>query len=473
MTYFPAQSYGGFWVDSDGDGIPDVADPYPNDSNNNSVWWNGGTFLVDGVWVTMEGCYHAASAGDSDYDGIPDDLDPYPSDPANNSAWWYGGDFLVNGTMVHLSGQYHRADAADSDGDSIPDDIDPQVGTNNDGYYWPGGNFLIDSQWTNLGGGSYPGSWSDIDGDGIPDPADPYPNDPYNNTYFTWGGLTYIIDDVPHYFSVATYAGLFVDTDNDGIPDVADPYPNDPTNHSDLDGDGVPDYIEIAYGFNSSTVDTLRNIGGAQDGLTWRQAYQNGLLDTLLDPNLDSDSDGMTDFYEITHGLDRFNPLDALGTPAGDYVFNVEKATQGLDLNTPVDPSNYTAVTGRDLATVLAHNDPNKSNAENDWDGDGVANADEVLVFHMDARDPGSVPDSLALRDAILNGQVRTTTTLLNFSWLAMQSGGNSGNTGGTASDHDGDGQSDADEAAAHTNPNYKDNPAVKLTAAAYVFPGS
>jgi len=127
----------------------------------------------------------------------------------------------------------------------------------------------------------------------------------------------------------------------------------------------------------------------------------------------------MSDVYEITHGLDRLNPLDALDTPAGDYVFNFEKAAQGLDLNTAVDPANYKAVTGRDLATVLGYHDSNKSNAENDWDGDGVSNVDEVLTFHTDPGDAASQPTLQTLYQTILAGSENVSlTTLLHYAWL-------------------------------------------------------
>ena len=140
-THFNGGSFAGLASpDSDGDGIPDNFDPYPGDSVNNTAWWQGGTFLMNGSWQTFAGCWHAANADDADGDGIPDDLDPNPNDPLNNSAWWPGGDRMIDGSLVSLPAQWHIATDVDADHDGIPDSIDPHpsdILNGTTGFVWP------------------------------------------------------------------------------------------------------------------------------------------------------------------------------------------------------------------------------------------------------------------------------------------------------------------------------------------------
>jgi hypothetical protein len=88
------------------------------------VWWGGERRLVDGQWRDLAGAYHLPCA-DSDYDGIPDLLDPYPYDSTNNTFSWGGGDFIVDNAWVSYSGGYSAGAYADSDGDGLPDSLDP------------------------------------------------------------------------------------------------------------------------------------------------------------------------------------------------------------------------------------------------------------------------------------------------------------------------------------------------------------
>ena len=71
-----------------------------------------------------QGCYHAANVGDSDGDGIPDDLDPYPNNQYNNSAWWYGGYYVIDGSSLFLPDQWHVNGDSDTDYDGIPDSVE-------------------------------------------------------------------------------------------------------------------------------------------------------------------------------------------------------------------------------------------------------------------------------------------------------------------------------------------------------------
>lgn len=69
-----------------------------------------------------------------------------------------------------------------------------------------------------------------------------------------------------------------------------------------------------------------------------------------IDPTLDSDDDGMPDWWEILHGLDPFDPSDAHEDLDGDGLTNLEEYLLGTD--------------------------PNNS----DTDGDGVPDGEEVAL---------------------------------------------------------------------------------------------
>src|SRR4051794_35551727 len=100
----------------------------------------------------------------------------------------------------------------------------------------------------------------------------------------------------------------------------------------------------------------------------------------------------MSDLYEMKYGLNWLDATDAAAVPMGDFVFNWEKAWAGLAPTAVVSAEDYAWITGHDLSAVLAHHDPQLSVLENDWDGDGVSNVDEVTLFHTDARDASAVP---------------------------------------------------------------------------------
>jgi len=114
--------FGGGYVDSDGDGVPDYMDKCPN--------------TPKGVKVDMFGC-----PLDADGDGVPDYLDKCPNTPA--------------GVAVDANGC-----PLDSDGDGVPDYLDKCPNT-------PAG-VTVDANGCPL----------DSDGDGVPDYLDKCPNTP-------------------------------------------------------------------------------------------------------------------------------------------------------------------------------------------------------------------------------------------------------------------------------------------------------
>jgi hypothetical protein len=237
---FPAQWY--LPVDADGDGIPDNADPYPNDSANNSFWWPGGAVQCNGVHYFVRARWFSGSAADGNANGAPDGMEPLLanlSDP--NYYYWPGGTFLIDGQSSSYAPIYiYGYDTGDADGDGIPDAIDPYPSDpwNNTQFYWGGGDWFINGISTHFDAGTHGGFGGyDSDADGIPDSLDPYPMDPANNTTW-WGGGTFLLNGTLQTYYGCYHAANAGDSDGDGIPDDLDPYPYDQSNNSDWWGGG-------------------------------------------------------------------------------------------------------------------------------------------------------------------------------------------------------------------------------------------
>ncbi len=437
--FYDAGYYDGTWADTDGDGIPDPLDPYFDDAVNGNVQfhWQGGYFVVDNQGVLFADGDYNGVPDDNDNDGIPDSLDIHLNDPANGNTtvevfYWAGGSYYVNGTVATWAAGDYPGTWADADGDGIPDslDLNPGDSTNNSAF-WGGGDFAIDGYPINLGGQWHRANAGDADGDGIPDDLDPYPADAANHPGFDWPPTTtdYFIGNQWVTFQPSHYGINWLDTDGDGIPDIADPCPLDGYNQNDSDGDGIPDGVEAQYPgiFNPGSFDSNYMRG---DGLTYLQAYQYDParpLDQDLDMSVDSDYDGIPDLVELQHQLNPFLASDAAASKMGDFVSNLEKYRLGLNLEVAVTQSEYEAVTGQLWDQFLVNHNQSLANAEDDPDGDGVSNLDELLVFHTNPHDASSRPDDATIVCAILNNQV-SATTLINYNSLV--SGGDNTGTG-------------------------------------------
>jgi len=150
-------------VDSDGDGVIDSLDAFPNDateskdSDGDGIGDNGDAFPND-----------ATETKDTDGDGIGDNSDPTP-----------GGD-------VDSDGDGHLDSV-----DAFPNDATEWTDTDGDGFGDNGDAFPSNAaEWLDTDGDSrgdnsdvFPNDateWLDSDGDGMGDNSDPYPNDATN-----------------------------------------------------------------------------------------------------------------------------------------------------------------------------------------------------------------------------------------------------------------------------------------------------
>ncbi|MCR5684704.1 MAG: transglycosylase domain-containing protein [Lachnospiraceae bacterium] len=195
----PDSIYPEWYIDTDGDGIPDSFAPGMIDTDGDGF---PDSFPEGWIDTDDDGIPDGYPIGwvDTDGDGIPDDYPP--------------GSFDMDGDGIPDSFPYGWVD---NDGDGIPD-----------GYPQEGYSPLIDTD----GDGepdSYPFGWEDFDGDGIPDG---YP----------YGWIDTDGDWIPD-----SYPPGWVDFDGDGIPDGF-PYPEPDAEddisqgeQTDTDYESIPD----------------------------------------------------------------------------------------------------------------------------------------------------------------------------------------------------------------------------------------
>ncbi len=225
-------------VDSDGDGVEDNADAFPNDANETT---------------------------DTDGDGVGDNADAFPNDANETSD--FDGD-----------GVGDNADE-DDDGDGVNDTVD---------------EFPLDpSQTTDFDGDGYGDNidafpedsteWVDTDGDGVGDNADDFPEDANETTDTDEDGIGDNEDD---------------DADGDGVLNEDDAFPYDDTETTDTDGDGVGDNADLDDdddGWSDifeTECGTLSNDSSSTPVDTDYDGYCNAI-------DVDDDGDGVADSIDL------------------------------------------------------------------------------------------------------------------------------------------------------------------------------
>lgn len=158
------------------------------------------------------------------------------------------------------------------------------------------------------------------------------------------------------------------DTDNDGFNDFDeiknffDPLTPGKT-YLDFDADGLPDWWETKYGFNTSFANGQKD--SDDDGLSNLQEYTYGT--NPLNP--DTDGDGFKDGYEVDRN---FNPLGG-GPLDGDKdgLTDIQEKLYGADQN-KADTDDDGLKDGDEVS--IYHTNPLKA----DTDGDGFKDGAEV-----------------------------------------------------------------------------------------------
>ena len=226
-------------IDSDGDGVDDDDDAFPDDSTE----WS-----------------------DTDGDGVGDNADTDDDDDG-----WSDQDEVVCGSELLDSGSVPADSDADGECDALdPDDDDDGVVDSDDAFP------------------SNPTEWADTDGDGIGNNADG------DDDGDGWGDSTESdcgSDPMDGEVSPKDIDGdgacniLDPDDDGDGVADEDDAFPLDNAEWLDTDGDGLGD--------NSDQDD---------DGDQFADEYESECMSDPLDPNSspsDSDGDGICDAMDV------------------------------------------------------------------------------------------------------------------------------------------------------------------------------
>jgi uncharacterized repeat protein (TIGR01451 family) len=329
-------------TDTDGDGIPNVADGAPStfgdakDSDNDGI--PDATDIDDdndGILDTVEG----NGTVDTDGDGIPDSLDRDSDNDGINDLVESGillgsiaaldtnGDGRID-TPVGTNGLANSLETvadngivnytlADTDGDGRPDfrDLDSDNDGINDviegGEFDADGNGIIDG--TADGAGQITGSDNvvpDADSDGTPDFRD-LDSDGNGLTDITESGQGYLDGNGDGKIDNTT------DTDVDGIPDVADGAVGFFGDAKDSDNDGIPDVTDIDDD-NDGILDTVEGPPGTDTD-------EDGVPDSL---DLDSDNDGINDLVESGLNSTELVLLDTNGD--GRIDASIPVGTNGL-----------------------------------------------------------------------------------------------------------------------------------------------
>jgi Zn-dependent metalloprotease len=351
-------------IDSDGDGVPDDEDAFPNDASE-SADSDG-----DGVGDNADAFPNDANeTADSDGDGVGDNADAFPNDA--NETTDSDGDGVGDNADAFPNDANETTDS-DGDGvgdnaDAFPNDANETTDSDGDGVGDNADAFPNDANET-----------ADSDGDGVGDNADAFPNDANETTDSDGDGVGDNADAFPNDPSRSA------DSDGDGVDDLADAFPDDPTETTDTDGDGVGDNADAFPNDANETTDSDGDgVGDNAD------AFPND-----VDETTDSDGDGVGDNADAFPN-DANETTDSDGDGVGDNADafpndpsrSADSDGDGVDDLADAFPDDPTETTDTDGDGVGDNADafPNDANETTDSDGDGVG--DNADAFPNDANE--------------------------------------------------------------------------------------
>lgn len=366
-------------TDTDQDGRPDLEDA---DDDG------------DGIPTARE----SAPQQDTDDDGTPDYLDADDDGDGRPTAEEDGnadgdGDPSTNPT--------------DLDGDDVPDYLDP------DDTGGPAGDVdgdgLSDNRESELGTDS---ALPDTDGDGVGDGDEVNADtDPLDNDSFSDGDGDLVPDAVEFAdgtdpFDPQSYADNDAGGTADHVETVSFPNAGIPSTNTgdagddrrDLDGDALPDRLEITLGSDSEDpASPTSNGAGDDDGDGVTNAVETHLAamgQLSVDGISDLDRDGYPDATEVSLGLDPLRGDERDGD--GDGVPDIVEALAGTDIDATTDSDGDGLPDARELglgADSLDGNAPVANGAMDD-DGDGISNAVEHALARLGTEDVTADTDS-------------------------------------------------------------------------------
>ena len=401
------------WNDTDGDGVGDNSDLFPNDSTESS------DSDADGIGDNAD--------TDDDNDGVEDFEDVFP----NNPDEWNDTDG---------DGVGNNADM-DDDNDGVEDDFDNcPYGLNEDSLQEPfylmqlfniglielieelenGGNLDTDFD------GCYNIEDTDDDGDGVEDINDAFPRDPSESADSDADGVGDNVDAFPdnanewndtdgdgvgdNIDSFPLDSGESGDSDNDSFGDNSDAFPEDPTEWMDSDGDGVGDNSDIfpedSTEWNDTDNDTFGDNSDAfpEDPTEWMDSDGDGFGDNSdsfrydMSEWIDTDGDGMGDNADAfpedptewidTDGDGVGNSIDAFPEDPTEWI---DTDGDGFGDNSDIFPEDPTEWIDTDNDTFGDNSDafPEDPTEWMDSDGDGVGDNKDAYPKDPDRTEEG------------------------------------------------------------------------------------